>query len=217
MRAGRGIRLVLFDLDGVLIDSLPVMEAAWEEVRSSLGVRSSFEEYAREIGRPFAEIVKRLGCAEEATRIKRVYDAVAERERDRIELFPGIAEMLGELRAAGLMVGVVTSKGREAAAPIVEQRGLYPECLMTPDDGTGKPSPQLLWQAVDELGVSLSEAIYVGDMEVDRTAAFNARMAFVHAAWGYGTVAAATVAVTHPRQLSMRVREGGCVPEAMEA
>jgi HAD superfamily hydrolase (TIGR01509 family) len=199
------VKLVLFDLDGVLIDSLEVMALAWEEVQARTGVIAPFDAYANELGRPFDEIITRLGYRHELVQIKEVYESRARREIERIEMYPGVTTMLDELRTAGVMIGVVTSKHREAAVRILDRCEIEHACLKTPEDGQGKPSPDLLWKALDDLDVAAAESVYVGDMEVDRRAASSARVGFLHAAWGYGVMKKRVATVLHPGEVSQAV------------
>src|SRR4029077_2160668 len=68
-------QLVLLDLDGVLVDSRDAMEEAWRAVQHDLGITTPFAAYFREIGRPFREILARLGLTERTDEIERVYFA----------------------------------------------------------------------------------------------------------------------------------------------
>ena len=54
-------KLFVFDLDGVLIDSLPNMEAAWKAVKVKHEVKNPFSDYKEQIGKPFTEIMRTLG------------------------------------------------------------------------------------------------------------------------------------------------------------
>ena len=54
-------KLFVFDLDGVLIDSLPNMEAAWTAVKVKHEVKNPFSDYKEQIGKPFPEIMRALG------------------------------------------------------------------------------------------------------------------------------------------------------------
>ena len=54
------ISSVLFDFDGVLIDSLPVMEIAWNSVRSKYKIKNGFDQYKKFIGLPFQKILEEL-------------------------------------------------------------------------------------------------------------------------------------------------------------
>ena len=54
------INCILFDFDGVLIDSLPAMEIAWKSVQNKYGILNTFVDYKKYLGLPFKEILKKL-------------------------------------------------------------------------------------------------------------------------------------------------------------
>lgn len=179
--------LVLLDLDGVLVDSRDAMETAWEAVRHDLGVSVPFAAYFREIGRPFRDILARLGLEDEDGEIERVYRATALREAPRVPAFPGIHTALARLEKRGVKLGVVTSKARSQTDWTLAQFDVEFATVQTPERRCpGKPAPWPLLVAASEAGVGVREAVFVGDMDVDGLAARAARMRFLHAGWGYG-------------------------------
>ncbi|MCW2953849.1 MAG: HAD-superfamily hydrolase, subfamily variant 3 [Conexibacter sp.] len=180
-------RLALFDLDGVLVDSRDAMQEAWEAVQRELGVAVPFAAYFREIGRPFADIMERLGLGERREEIEGVYRATALRTAARVPAFPGVAAALDRLAVAGVKLGVVTSKARPQTYGTLAQFDVPFETIQTPEDGhPGKPAPWPLLIAASEAHTDVEESVFVGDMAVDCDAARNAGMRFLHAAWGYG-------------------------------
>ena len=66
-------KLFVFDLDGVLIDSLPNMEAAWKAVKVKHEVKNPFSDYKDQIGKPFPEIMKCLGLEKQHLEIYDTY------------------------------------------------------------------------------------------------------------------------------------------------
>ncbi|MBS1871547.1 MAG: HAD family hydrolase [Actinobacteria bacterium] len=179
--------LVLLDLDGVLVDSRDAMETAWEAVRHDLGVSTPFAAYFREIGRPFRDILERLGLSEEADEIERVYRATALREAPRVPAFPGIHTALARLELRGVRLGVVTSKARSQTDWTLAQFDVEFATVQTPEGRCpGKPAPYPLLVAASEAGAGVRESVFVGDMDVDALAARAAGMRFLHAGWGYG-------------------------------
>jgi HAD superfamily hydrolase (TIGR01509 family) len=185
--AGNRCRLALFDLDGVLVDSRDAMEEAWEAVQRDLGVTVPFAAYFREIGRPFADIMERIGLAEQTEEIEQVYRATALRTAPRVPAFPGVEAALSQLDVAGVKLGVVTSKARPQTYWTLAQFDVPFATVQTPEDRhPGKPSPWPLLIAANEARVEVDDAVFIGDMDVDCAAARHAGMRFMHAAWGYG-------------------------------
>lgn len=182
-----GCALVLLDLDGVLVDSRDAMEEAWRAVQHEVGVATPFAAYFREIGRPFADILQRLGLTEDAEEIERVYRATALRTAPRVPAFPGVPEALAALDARGIKLGVVTSKAEAQTAWTLAQFDVDFATVQTPERHTpGKPAPYPLLVAVHEAQVDVRDTVFVGDMDVDCAAARNAGIRFLHAGWGYG-------------------------------
>jgi HAD superfamily hydrolase (TIGR01509 family) len=182
-----GCALVLLDLDGVLVDSRDAMEEAWRAVQHEVGVTTPFAAYFAEIGRPFPQIVARLGLGDDAAEIERVYRATALREAPRVPPFPGVQQALCQLAERDVKLGVVTSKAAAQTDWTLAQFDVPFATVQTPESlSPGKPAPYPLLVAASEARVSVRDAVFVGDMDVDCLAARAAGMRFVHAAWGYG-------------------------------
>ncbi len=195
--------LVLLDLDGVLVDSRGAMEEAWSAVQHDLGVSTPFAAYFREIGRPFGEILARLGLTERREEIERVYRATALREASHVPAFPGVHRALAQLDARGVKLGVVTSKARAQTSWTLAQFDVPFASVQTPEDGTpGKPAPYPLLVAASEARTDVRDAVFVGDMDVDCAAARSAGMRFLHAAWGYGACPEGALQLRTPDELA---------------
>jgi phosphoglycolate phosphatase len=179
--------LVLLDLDGVLVDSRDAMETAWAAVQHDVGVTTPFAAYFREIGRPFRDILARLGLSDQQDEIERVFRATALREAPRVPAFPGVHTALARLDKRGVKLGVVTSKALAQTTWTLAQFDVEFATVQTPEPGfPGKPAPYPLLVAASEARVDVRQAIFVGDMDVDGVAARRAGMRFLHAGWGYG-------------------------------
>ncbi|GAA2651520.1 HAD family hydrolase [Streptomyces aculeolatus] len=179
-------RALLLDLDGVLLDTRPVMEVAWQEVRSAHGLDIPFASYERYLGREFGDIMQRLGVAD-GEAVRRTYEAKAVAASHLAQEFPGVSEMLHDFVAAGWRLGVVTSKHIDRAAPLLGRFDCHFATVRTPAGlGRAKPAPDPILLALVDLGVDPAAAVYVGDMAVDRESAARAGIAYIHAGWGYG-------------------------------
>lgn len=163
------------------------MEEAWRAVQHEVGVATPFAAYFAEIGRPFPDILKRLGLTDQAIEIERVYRATALREAPRVPPFAGVESALASLVERDVKLGVVTSKAAAQTDWTLAQFDVPFATVQTPESHSpGKPAPYPLLVAVSEAQVDVRDTVFVGDMQVDCDAACNAGMRFLHAGWGYG-------------------------------
>ncbi|MDI5964093.1 HAD family hydrolase [Streptantibioticus silvisoli] len=205
-----GSALVLFDLDGVLVDTLPVMRSAWQAVRAEHGVDVAFESYAQHLGRPFSDIMASLSV-EQVEEVAHTYGGVSVRDAHLARPFPGIEAALRDITADGHRIGVVTSKPLERAVPLLGRLGCPFAVVRTPTRERGKPAPDTLLAALVETGSDPADALYVGDMAVDQEAARRADVRYVHAGWGYGEPAEPKPAIVHePAELVRLLRVSSC-------
>ena len=200
--------VVLFDLDGTLIDSGPmIMASARYASRAVLGLDldGELDELVRSfIGGPGLVAMME---AIDATRVDELVDAYREeneRLHDGLEAFDGVLAVLPGLRAQGRRLGIVTAKRRATVALALER---FPELrhaadvLVTSDDTTlHKPHPAPLRRALDLLGASPGDAAYVGDSPFDVRAAKAAGTFAVAVTWG-GIHAAERLAQEEPDAL----------------
>ncbi|MEU5838366.1 HAD-IA family hydrolase [Streptomyces diacarni] len=179
-------RALLLDLDGVLLDTRSVMRKAWRKVQEIHGITLPFHDYERHLGREFGDIMQRLGVtATEA--VRRTYETESADAAHLAQEFTGIAEMLHSFVAADWRLGVVTSKHVDRAAPLLARFECPFATVRTPGgSGRTKPAPDPLLLALVDLGVDPAAAVYVGDMAVDQESAARAKIAYIHAGWGYG-------------------------------
>lgn len=187
---------VLFDLDGTLIRSGPGIFAAVNAMLADMGREQRPEkELFPLIGPPirtgFQEI---LGLPPEGTDEQiACYRRHYQREFYKlIHPFPGVIEMLENLKAAGARIGVVTSKMQPVAAEHIREMGLE-HCIEylcgASEDGRGE-KPELLRRAVQELslgGHSIKTAVMVGDRRYDLAGANAVGMDSIGVLYGYGT------------------------------
>jgi len=159
-------RAVLFDLDGVLIDSTPAHARAYAEVMARHGLDSI--RYAKLAGRPTREVFGELGF--DGTRLDEIVreKQVAAREilRSETPLFPGARELLERLHATEIRLALVTGGSRESVRVVVERFGLdaWLDSVVTGEDvGRGKPAPDPFLEACARLDVLPEEALGIED------------------------------------------------------
>ncbi len=192
--AGMGMRAVLFDLDGTLIDSAPDLGAAADKMRTDRGLAP----LAIECYRPMAGAGARgmlgvaFGIAPEAAEFETLreefflnYEA---RMLHHTRAFGGVAELVEAVCKRGLRWGVVTNKSARFTDPLTRAMPLFASAgAIVSGDTTphAKPHPAPLLEAARRLGIAPAACIYVGDDERDMVAGRAAGMRTVAATYGY--------------------------------
>lgn len=192
-------RHVVFDLDGTLVDSAPDIHAALDRLMAAEG-RPPFarQEVVAMIGDGVLALVQRAAAARglpftEGLLGRFTADYTA-RAAERTALFPGIAEALDALAAAGWLLAVCTNKPAAATAALLLALGLDGRFAAV---GGGdsfpvrKPDPGHLLGTLAAAGGRPERAVMVGDHRNDVQAARGAGLPCVFAGWGYGTPAMA--------------------------
>lgn len=187
------IRMVLFDLDGTLIDSAPDLAGAANEMRVARGMPALPYEQLRPMAGAGARGM--LGTAfgvppaapEYAALKQEFLDIYERRMLQETRVFAHVMNMLEALQAQQLQWGIVTNKAERFALPLTRALGLHGAAAVIGGDTTPhlKPHPAPLLEAVRRAGVHAQHCIYVGDDERDILAGRAAGMRTVAAAWGY--------------------------------
>lgn len=201
------VEVVLFDLDGTLINTLDLIRESMRHATATvLGASLPDEVLMRNVGVPLAAQMREFS-PEHADELLSVYREHNDRVHDLlVKEYPGVEEGLEALIAAGLRLAVVTSKLHHVA-----QRGLdrfslgrFFELLVGSDDvKIHKPDPFPLLHAARVMGVDPSRCAYVGDSPHDMTAARAAGMVAVAATWGVSSVERLREAGAHLEANSM--------------
>jgi phosphoglycolate phosphatase/AHBA synthesis associated protein len=167
------IRAVLFDLDGVLVESIEVwhrlMNAAAADFGSPGIPRSALEPLFGQGIEADAELFYRGRTPEE---VKAYYDAHFPDHARHLHVDPQARAVLQGLRERGIRTAVVTNTPTAIAREVLRAAGLEPDVLV----GAGaplreKPAPDMVLRACELLGVGPEEAFFVGDSRFDREAA----------------------------------------------
>lgn len=183
---------VIFDLDGTLTDPKPGITGSVRHALAGLGLPVP-EADALEwvIGPPLLQSFVRLtgsqALAEEGLRLYRERYGVTGLYEN--EVIPGIPQLLGGLRAAGLPLYVATSKPRVFAVRILEHFGLSPQFAAIHGselDGTRADKRDLLRHVVAAEALAPGACVMVGDREHDVIGARDVGMATIGVRWGYG-------------------------------
>jgi phosphoglycolate phosphatase len=165
-------RAVLFDLDGTLADSYAAITASVNHVLQHHGRPTLTEEQVRSLvghglEHLMAQILPGIDPKAAAVLYREHHPTVLE---THTQLLPGVEEGLRALRETGIKLGVCSNKPSyftRALLKIFHIDHLFDVVLGPDDAGAAKPDPAMIHQALQRLGVSPLEALYVGDMEVD--------------------------------------------------
>lgn len=186
--------LVLFDLDGTLIDTAPDLGGAADDVRADLGLpplpAALYRPAASAGARGLLKVALDLDPAHADFGARR--EAFLAYYRGRLTRhsapFAGIAELLAGQERRGRRWGVVTNKPSFLTDPLMRELGLYERaaCVISADQvAHAKPAPDSLQLALARTGVAASRAVYVGDDARDIAAARAAGVPGIAAGWGY--------------------------------
>lgn len=182
------IKTVLFDLDGTLIDSLPLIKTTYHKVFQELDIPWGNAEVMNSVGLPLVQIAKTFAGEERHIEFFKLYQHYYALEHDNLtRAFPGTLEMLESLRQAGCRLGIVTSKSRGVAMRSAEYVNIarYMEVFIGAEDvHQHKPQPEPIIKALTLLDAPASTAAYVGDSPFDVMAAKAADVISVGVTWG---------------------------------
>ena len=180
----------LFDFDGTLADTLPLIALSWNHALGPIfGRQFSLPEVVARFGPTDAAMIAREMQGRTPESIDQAienYFAHYESAHDAARAFDGISEMLADVRRAGFRVGLMTGKGRRAAEITLRLLGWQSafECVVTGDEtARSKPDPEGVLRVARELGIEPARCIYVGDLPVDIQAGRAAGMGTVAAGW----------------------------------
>ena len=105
------IKHICFDLDGVLINSLEIMESSWLEAAQKYKLDINFNSYKKHIGIPFFDILYKLGIEESYwEKIKKTYDEISTTEINNIKKYEGVDNLLDYLSSKEISYSIFTSK-----------------------------------------------------------------------------------------------------------
>lgn len=187
-------QLILFDLDGTLMDTAPDLGLALNMQRERHGLlplpQSDIRPYASHGSKGLLSVGFGITPEHPDFNEKRIeylalYDEVFTRAP---VMFDGVTEVLADIENKGLRWGVVTNKPRRFTQPLLKAIGLFDRaaCVISGDDAPrAKPYPDTLLMACKQVDIEPSSAIYIGDAERDIQAGIAAGMPTVVALYGY--------------------------------
>ncbi len=191
-------KLVLIDLDGTMVDSVPDLAYCTDEMMKALGRPAWGEAKVRMwVGNGVERLVMRALTNElwvdpdpaEFEKALPIYmELYANNTSGRSCLYEGVVEGLEYLKASGIKIGCVTNKAAAFTVPLLKDMAIYDRFdLVVSGDTTAKkkPDPMPLLYAAEQLGVAAADCLMVGDSMHDVQAARNAGFQVVCVPYGY--------------------------------
>lgn len=188
-------KLAVFDCDGTLVDSqkriIDAVRAAW----SAAGMTPPEDEPIRRIvGLALPQALQQLAPKANGVQLGRlvqgfrdVFKAQEANPAYDEPLYAGALDALAALRASGITLAVATGKGRRGLQKTLETHDILDwfAVLKTADDGPSKPHPQILEDAMLEIGASPETTVMIGDTSYDMAMGRSAGVYCLGVAWGY--------------------------------
>ncbi len=175
--------VLLFDLDGTLVDSVYEHVLAWQDAFEELGIHIPNWRILRRIGMTDALISKELSReagqpfdSSRTERVRELHTSFFLARTKELRLLPGSREILSLLAQNSVRYAIVTSSSRERAAGSLKMLGVGPDIpvITSEDVSFGKPDPDLFLAAMRRLQVPAGQCIVIGDSTWDILAARRA-------------------------------------------
>ena len=179
-------KLIIFDLDGVIINSRESMFLAWNSVKRELKTKIPFKKYFSCIGLPFNLILKKINFDKDYKKALTIYNKAAIKNQNKIRLYPGAKKVINDLYKKKITC-LVTSKSKTRTKKILKTFNLKFNHIFCPEDVYPfKPHPKIILRLKKKYNLNLSEIIYIGDTIIDSEFAKRGRVEYLHASYGYG-------------------------------
>lgn len=190
------IHAVLYDLDGVIVDSrTTVIDTLQDVARTALGTTPPREHVQHLAYLPPVRALAALGVHHADEVFDTHFDTAYARHAHKAALVPGITAAMWRIRMAGCRQAIVTLQRRHRVnlLDLGEVHDLV-DTIVCFEDAPPKPAPDPIWLALDRLGVATDQACFVGDTASDIRAGHAAGVRTGGAVWGYRDADALTEA-----------------------
>jgi len=186
------MKLAIFDLDGTILDTLQdLAEATNYALRENGFPERSLEEIRSFVGNGAKNLIIRAVPDDCPDSVSCVYDSFNRYYSTHTVVhtapYPGIPELIRQLRARGILTAVVSNKPDYGVQTLCEQffPGLFDYAVGEREGIRRKPAPDSCFAAMEALQVAPANAVYIGDSDVDIATARNAGMPCISVSYGF--------------------------------
>ena len=188
-------KLVIFDLDGTLLNTIADLAQSTNHALQALGYPTHPEEaYNFMVGNGINKLFERAlpegeKSEENVLRVRREFIPYYDRHNaDKSRPYPGIPELLEQLQAEGVRLAVASNKYQAATTKLIAR--YFPDIRFTAVFGQReginvKPDPTIVHDILDATHIAPEEVLYVGDSGVDMQTAANAGVTACGVTWGF--------------------------------
>lgn len=186
-------KAVIWDLDGTLLNTLEDLMNSVNYGLSKHGMpKITLEQTRRFVGNGVAKLVERAvpegtDGNVQADVLKDFREYYSIHSKDKTKPYDGVVELMTKLKAEGYKLAIVSNKLKEA---VEELAGIYFPGLIdvAMGDTPGipkKPAPDMIYKALELLGLEKNEAVFIGDSDVDVATGINSGMDMITVLWGF--------------------------------
>jgi phosphoglycolate phosphatase len=193
------MRLILFDVDGTLVDSQQMICAAMAEAYGHHGlVCPPWEKLLSIVGLSLDDAFRHLSAGADhpveslTARYKEAFFTLRAAGKHEAPLYPGVQRAIEQLaQRSDVVLGVATGKSRRGVAAMLDKYSFMSafSTIQTSDTSPSKPHPDMVLQAMAETGIDAVDTVVIGDTAFDMEMARAAGASAIGVSWGYHAVA----------------------------
>lgn len=186
-------KLAVFDMDGTILDTLEDLKDSVNYALSECGYpQRTYDEVRRFVGNGIRKLIERaVPEGVSVSDIDRVHEVFTGYYKvhcaDKTKAYDGIKPLLEQLRANGIKTAVVSNKADYGVQELCKEYfdGLFDYAVGEREGIRRKPAPDSVNEALRVLETDKSEAVYIGDSDVDYETAVNAGLPCISVLWGF--------------------------------
>ncbi len=191
----RNTRLVIFDLDGTLLNTIDDLASSANYALRQHGYpEHALSAYRYFVGNGITKLIERAlpeAARQPETILQLREDFVTyyqQHKTDRTRPYPGIPELLEQLHAQGILLGVASNKYHQGTIELIRHyfgETLFSIVLGQRENIPTKPDPTIVFEILQATRQAASQTLYIGDSGVDMQTARNAGLVSIGVCWGF--------------------------------